>query len=73
MGINMKHTLKSLREQAALLGVKIVAIRDDRGWGYWLDGTGWDDENFCTDHDEVYRTLRYLERQRTKKAESQQI
>jgi hypothetical protein len=58
-----KHTLKNLREWADLLGVKIIAVRDDTGWGYWLENTGWEDGNFCTSHDEIYACLRRFERE----------
>jgi hypothetical protein len=65
----MTKTLKCLREFAASMGVKIATARDDVGWGYWLEGTGWDDENFCTSHEEIYQALKRFERQRAKKLE----
>ncbi len=46
-------TLKSLRKKAAKLNIQITAERDDVGWGYWLENTGWGDGNFCTSHDEI--------------------
>lgn len=49
--------LKELRAYAATLGITIEAERDDYGWGYWLIGTGWPDDNFCVDHDEILYKL----------------
>tara|TARA_R100000234_G_scaffold98676_1_gene67241 strand:+ start:994 stop:1185 length:192 start_codon:yes stop_codon:yes gene_type:complete len=54
-----KMTLKELRRFASTMGLTITAIRDDVGWGYWIDGTGWDDGTFCTTHDEIENTLNY--------------
>ena len=45
--------LKQLRKFAKELGLTIDAVRDDVGWGYWIDGTGWQDGNFCTSHEEI--------------------
>ena len=45
--------LKQLRKFAKELGLTIDAVRDDVGWGYWLVGTGWEDNNFCADHEEI--------------------
>ena len=61
--------LKDLRARAKTIGVRIEADRDDYGWGYWLldDKTGkpvWDDENFCSDHQEIADALRKLEFER---------
>ena len=52
--------LADLRKQAELLGVVIVAVRDDYGWGYWLENTGWDDDNFCSSHSEIQSKLNKL-------------
>ena len=57
-------SLKSLRKRAKALGVTIETDRDDMGWGYWLIGTGWDDDNFCVDHDEIDRKLDRIEEER---------
>jgi len=65
MGINMKiekhrsgaPTLQALRKRAADLGLTIECDRDDAGWGYWLIGTGWDDETFSTCRFEVASKL----------------
>lgn len=61
-------SLKDLRARAKPLGVTIEADRDDCGWGYWLLGTGWPDENFCTSHDEIETKLGQLEREQAKEA-----
>lgn len=45
--------LRQLRKFAKELGLTIDAVRDDVGWGYWLVGTGWEDNNFCADHEEI--------------------
>jgi hypothetical protein len=63
-------TLKQLRERAATLGVTIKADRFDvplNGsiWGYYLEGTGWDDENYCTNHAEIKSSLDALELERS--------
>lgn len=49
----LKTTLAGLRKRAAVLGVTIEAGRDGVGRYYVLDGTGWEDDNFCTSHDEI--------------------
>jgi len=54
-------SLKDLRKRAIKLGITITAQRDDAGWGYWLDGTGYEDNNFCIDHDEIDCYLKELE------------
>ena len=59
-------TLKALRSIAKPYDVKIVSQRDDVGWGYWLEGTGWEDENFCADREEVYSALCEIKREREK-------
>mgnify|MGYP003108826702 CR=1 FL=1 len=56
-----KMTLKGLRKLASDLGLTIEAVRDDFGWGYWLVGTGWEDDNFCTSHDELEYKLKYYQ------------
>jgi hypothetical protein len=58
-------SLAALRKEAAKLGVRIEADRDDYGWSYWLidakTGQGvWEDENFCTSHDEISSKLHNL-------------
>ena len=58
-------SLKNLRKRAKALGVTIEAERDDMGWGYWLQGTGWDDNNFCVDHAEIEDKLNRLESEKT--------
>jgi len=62
-------TLKELRERAANLGVTIEVDRYDvplegNYWGYWLGGTGWDDDNYCADKEEVEEKLDQLFRER---------
>jgi hypothetical protein len=54
-------SLKALRTRAAKIGVMIEADRDDYGWSYWLLNTGWSDDNFCVDHDEIETKLDRLE------------
>jgi hypothetical protein len=67
-------TLKDLRARAASIGIRIEAERFDvpvggNFWGYWLidektnDGV-WDDENYCSDHQELSEALRKLEFER---------
>jgi hypothetical protein len=65
----MTTTLNQLRERAAKIGVTIEADRYDTPingsrWGYWLGGTGWDDNNYCVDRDEVEDALNQLEAER---------
>ena len=55
-------TLKELRKFAANIGVSIKSTRDDVGWSYWLENTGWEDDNFCTDRREVYNKLCQISR-----------
>ena len=49
--------------------MKIQAESDDFGWGYWLldaktnDGV-WEDENFCTSHEEIQYKLHRIEAER---------
>ena len=54
-------SLKELRKKAKKLNLTIDAVRDDVGWGYWLDGTGWEDNNFSTSHDEIESKLELIE------------
>ena len=54
-------SLKDLRKKAKKLNITIDAVSDDVGWGYWLDGTGWEDDNFCTSHDEIEGKLQFIE------------
>ena len=67
-------SLKSLRTRAKTIGVRIESERFDvpingNFWGYWLidektnDGV-WDDENYCSDHQELKDALRKLEFER---------
>lgn len=67
-------TLKDLRARAASIGIRIEAERFDvpvsgNFWGYWLidektnDGVR-DDENYCSDHQELSEALRKLEFER---------
>lgn len=60
----MKKTLQELRRLARDLNVKIIAVRDDVGWGYWLEGTGWEDENFCTSREEIFASLKKLQQEK---------
>jgi len=53
----VSENLAQLRRKAKKFGVKIVAVRDDVGWGYWLEGTGWEDGNFCADHGEIEQAI----------------
>lgn len=48
------------KRKAAKLGVKIEIDRSPAGNGYWLEGTGWDDENYCGTWDEVESKLDQL-------------
>ena len=67
-------TLKDIRARAKTIGIRIEAERfdvplDGNFWGYWLidektnDGV-WDDENYCSDHQELNAALRKLEFER---------
>jgi hypothetical protein len=47
------QSLRELRKRAAELGLTIKCERDDMGWGYWLIGTGWEDETFSTCRSEL--------------------
>ena len=58
-------SLKELRKRAKKLNLTIKAVRDDVGWGYWLDGTGWEDNNFSTSHDEIEGKLELIESGKT--------
>ena len=53
--LNPKHTisLTTLRRQAAKRGWTIEIDRIGRDIGYWLVGTGWEDENFCSSKEEL--------------------
>jgi hypothetical protein len=55
-------SLAALRKRAARHGVTIDRERDAYGWGYWLNGTGWDDGNFCADRDELSAAITEIER-----------
>jgi hypothetical protein len=57
--------LKQLRKFAKELGLTIEAVRDDVGWGYWIDGTEWESETFCTSHEEVEWKLKLFEKVET--------
>jgi len=46
-------SLKELRKRAAELRLTIKCERDDMGWGYWLEGTGWGDDTFSTCRSEL--------------------
>jgi hypothetical protein len=72
--LEIDMTLKDLRARAASIGIRIEAERFDvpvggNFWGYWLidektnDGV-WDDENYCSDHQELSQALRKLEFER---------
>lgn len=66
-------SLKKLRKRAAKIGVLIEADRDDTGWGYWLidektQQPVWDDDNFCSTHDEIEYKLTSLENERHHKS-----
>jgi hypothetical protein len=61
-------SLTMLRNRAAKLGVTIEIDRDANGRCYWLNGTGWDDGNFCADHEEIASSLDQLARERAAKA-----
>jgi hypothetical protein len=72
--LEIEMTLKDLRARAASIGIRIEAERFDvpvggNFWGYWLidektnDGV-WDDENYCSDHQELSEALRKLEFER---------
>lgn len=45
------------RRKANRLGVSIEIERSPSGNGYWLFGTEWDDETFCTSWEEVEEKL----------------
>jgi hypothetical protein len=55
-------SLAALRKRAARHGVTIDRERDAYGWGYWLNGTGWDDGNFCIDREELNAAIAEIER-----------
>ncbi len=57
-------SLASLRRRAAKHGVTIERERDAAGWAYWLQGTGWDDGNFCADREELANAVADLEIER---------
>ena len=56
--------LSSLRKKASALGVTIEIERHGADRYYWLHGTGWADENFCTTHEEVEDKLERLSAER---------
>jgi hypothetical protein len=55
-------SLATLRKRAARYGVTIDRERDAYGWGYWLNGTGWEDGNFCIDREELAAAITEIER-----------
>jgi hypothetical protein len=57
-------SLKALRQRAAELGLTIECDRDDVGWGYWIIGTGWSDETFSADRDELSDAIEEYARQK---------
>jgi hypothetical protein len=72
--LEIDMTLKDLRARAASIGIRIEAERFDvpvggNFWGYWLidektNNGVWDDENYCSDHQELSEALRKLEFER---------
>ena len=51
-----KNTYARCKRKARKTNVTIKTERD----GYWLIGTGWEDDNFCSDWDEVEEKLNRL-------------
>tara|TARA_B100001559_G_scaffold312472_1_gene310227 strand:+ start:405 stop:581 length:177 start_codon:yes stop_codon:yes gene_type:complete len=54
----MNLNLNDLRKKAKKLNIQITAERDDTGWCYWLENTGYEDNNFCSDLQEVSEKLK---------------
>jgi hypothetical protein len=46
-------SLAKLRRKAESLGLTIEIDRVGRDIGYWLDGTGLEDDNFCANKQEL--------------------
>ena len=46
-------SLTKLRRQAAKLGLRIEIDRVGRDIGYWIEGTGWQDDRFCSSKSEL--------------------
>jgi hypothetical protein len=46
-------SLTKLRRQAAKLGLSIEIDRVGRDIGYWIEGTGWQDDTFCSSKSEL--------------------
>jgi len=53
-------SLTNLRRKAAKLGLTIETDRIGRDIGYWIDGTGLEDENFCSSKEELNWKLESL-------------
>ena len=46
-------SLTQLRRKAAKRGWTIEIDRVGRDIGYWIDGTGWEDDTFCSSKEEL--------------------
>jgi hypothetical protein len=52
--------LAKLRRKAANLGLTIEIDRIGRDIGYWIDGTDWEDDTFCSSKEELDEKLDWL-------------
>lgn len=53
-------SLSKLRRKAAKLGFTIEIDRIGRDMGYWIDGTDWEDDTFCSSKEELNEKLDWL-------------
>ena len=53
-------SLTTLRRQAAKLGLTIEIDRVGRDIGYWINGTDWTDDRYCSDKAELQHKLEQL-------------
>lgn len=53
-------SLQQLRQQAAKLGLTIEIDRVGRDIGYWINGTDWTDDRYCSDKLELQYKLEQL-------------
>jgi hypothetical protein len=54
-------TLSNLRLKAAKLGLTIEIDRLGRDICYWIDGTDWSDDTYCSSKEELEYKLNLLE------------
>lgn len=57
---NKPISLQALRRQAAKLGLTIQIDRAGGSTGYWIDGTDWEDDRFCSTKEELEWKLKEL-------------